>query len=179
MFFTGENMNDHNQLQWATASEKDAAQFEVERSYDAVSFEKIGTVRAAGTSSETNYYGFNDYNMHNGANYYRLKLVNMDGTTEYSEIVVVENKVEADNFSFYPNPTSNEFFYSFATDRNEDIRIEILDMLGRVVKVQNFNVSVGKNNQMINISDLTAGTYNVRVIHTNAAKSHSTKIVKN
>ena len=179
MFFTGENMNDHNQLQWATASEKDAAQFEVERSYDAVSFEKIGTVRAAGTSSETNFYGFNDYNMQNGANYYRLKLVNIDGTSEYSEIVVVENKVEADNFSFYPNPTSNEFFYSFATDRNEDIRIEILDMLGRVVKIQNFNVSVGKNNQMINISDLTAGTYNVRVIHSNAAKSHSTKIVKN
>jgi hypothetical protein len=179
MFFTGENMNDHNQLQWATASEKDAAQFEVERSYDAVSFEKIGTVRAAGTSSETNFYGFNDYNMQNGANYYRLKLVNIDGTSEYSEIVVVENKVETDNFSFYPNPTSNEFFYSFATDRNEDIRIEILDMLGRVVKIQNFNVSVGKNNQMINISDLTAGTYNVRVIHSNAAKSHSTKIVKN
>ena len=179
MFFTGENMNDHNQLQWATASEKDAVQFEVERSYDAVSFEKIGTVRAAGTSSETNFYGFNDYNMQNGANYYRLKLVNIDGTSEYSEIVVVENKVEADNFSFYPNPTSNEFFYSFATDRNEDIRIEILDMLGRVVKIQNFNVSVGKNNQMINISDLTAGTYNVRVIHSNAAKSHSTKIVKN
>lgn len=179
MFFTGENMNDHNQLQWATASEKDASHFEVERSYDAVSFEKIGTVRAAGTSSETNFYGFNDYNMQNGANYYRLKLVNIDGTSEYSEIVVVENKVEADNFSFYPNPTSNEFFYSFATDRNEDIRIEILDMLGRVVKIQNFNVSVGKNNQMINISDLTAGTYNVRVIHSNAAKSHSTKIVKN
>lgn len=179
MFFTGENMNDHNQLQWATASEKDASHFEVERSYDAVSFEKIGTVRAAGTSSETNFYGFNDYNMQNGANYYRLKLVNTDGTTEYSEIVVVENKVEEDNFSFYPNPTSNEFFYSFATDRNEDIRIEILDMLGRVVKVQNFNVSVGKNNQMINISDLTAGTYSVRIIHADAAKMRSTKIVKN
>ncbi len=179
MFFTGENMNDHNQLQWATASEKDASHFEVERSYDALSFEKIGTVRAAGTSSETNFYGFNDYNMQNGANYYRLKLVNTDGTTEYSEIVVVENKVEEDNFSFYPNPTSNEFFYSFATDRNEDIRIEILDMLGRVVKVQNFNVSVGKNNQMINISDLTAGTYSVRIIHADAAKMRSTKIVKN
>ena len=179
MFFTGENMNDHNQLQWATASEKDASHFEVERSYDALSFEKIGTVRAAGTSSETNFYGFNDYNMQNGANYYRLKLVNTDGTTEYSEIVVVENKVEEDNFSFYPNPTSNEFFYSFATDRNEDIKIEILDMLGRVVKVQNFNVSVGKNNQMINISDLTAGTYSVRIIHADAAKMRSTKIVKN
>jgi hypothetical protein len=179
MFFTGENMNDHNQLQWATASEKDASHFEVERSYDALSFEKIGTVRAAGTSSETNFYGFNDYNIQNGANYYRLKLMNTDGTTEYSEIVVVENKVEEDNFSFYPNPTSNEFFYSFATDRNEDIKIEILDMLGRVVKVQNFNVSVGKNNQMINISDLTAGTYSVRIIHADAAKMRSTKIVKN
>ena len=179
MFFTGENMNDHNQLQWATASEKDASHFEVERSFDALSFEKIGTVRAAGTSSETNFYGFNDYNMQNGANYYRLKLMNTDGTTEYSEIVVIENKVEEDNFSFYPNPTSNEFFYSFATDRNEDIKIEILDMLGRVVKVQNFYVSVGKNNQMINISDLTAGTYSVRIIHADAAKMRSTKIVKN
>jgi hypothetical protein len=179
MFFNGENINDHNQLQWATATEKDAAFFEVERSIDAVNFEKIGSVRAAGTSSETNYYGFNDYNVQNGANYYRLKLVNTDGTTEYSEILVIENKISEDEFSFYPNPSTGIVNYSFSSLRNEDIRIEVLDMLGRVVKTENISVSAGKNTETLNISELNQGTYNLKITHSGSVEIRNAKIVKN
>jgi hypothetical protein len=117
--------------------------------------------------------------MQNGANYYRLKLMNTDGTTEYSEILVIENKISEDEFSFYPNPSTGIVNYSFSSLRNEDIRIEVLDMLGRVVKTENISVSAGKNTETLNISELNQGTYNLKITHSGSVEIRNAKIVKN
>lgn len=72
-------------LKWSTASEKNFSHFSVEKSADGINFTRIGTVNARGSSSAPASYEFHDYDF-NRTSYYRLKMVDIDGTHEYSQI---------------------------------------------------------------------------------------------
>jgi hypothetical protein len=178
LHFNVENQGNANRLLWATASEENAQSFEVERSLDGVNFEKIGTKAAAGNSSLTNYYDFTDNNPVNGLNYYRIRLLNTDGTDEFTEIKVVENKFTSTDFAVYPNPSSDIIYFNSTADKAEDIKVEILDILGRVVKTEMHKSVVGKNNVGLGISNLQAGSYSLRVTFLNSNKTNSAKFVK-
>ncbi len=178
LYFTGHTEGRINKLDWATAKEENTAYFEVTRSRDGVNFETIGSVDAMGNSTENSYYGYNDQNPFTGLNYYRLRLFNTDGTSELSNVVVLEIKENGKDFGFYPNPVSDEIFYQFSADAAEDIQIEIIDVLGRVLRTNMLKSVVGINNLRTEMSDLVPGTYNIRATHINSGKISSAKIVK-
>jgi hypothetical protein len=103
-------------LAWATASEKNSQLFEVERSLDGRTFAPIGTVAAAGNSSARSY-SFDDNQVPKtlgtqpkvGASqapvYYRLKLVDRDGTFSYSPVRPVSfTQSLSHSITLFPNP---------------------------------------------------------------------------
>ena len=94
-------------LQWATAVELNALRYDIERSTDGVSFEKIGAVSAKGTVSAQNNYSFLDKNPFTGMNYYRLSQVDFDGRSNLSNVVSV--KWESTLTGVFPNPTTGPF----------------------------------------------------------------------
>jgi hypothetical protein len=90
-------------LQWLTADEKDFDRFEIEQSaLPQAGFVKIGEVK--GGRSE---YSFTDAMKRNGASYYRLKMVDTDGTYSYSRIVTVTKRDGVDLHRVYPNPVAD------------------------------------------------------------------------
>ena len=93
-------------LAWATALEKNSQAFEVERSLGGTSFERIGTVAAAGSSSSPRRYELLDSQLPAGATqlYYRLRQVDRDGSVSYSPVRAVALKGAATGLSLYPNP---------------------------------------------------------------------------
>ncbi|MBF9223211.1 LamG-like jellyroll fold domain-containing protein, partial [Hymenobacter ruricola] len=93
-------------LAWATASEKNSARFEVERSTDGVAFGRIGTVAAAGSSSSARRYEWLDAKLPGGAVtlYYRLRQVDLDGTFSHSPVRTVGLAGAAEGLALYPNP---------------------------------------------------------------------------
>jgi hypothetical protein len=91
------------QLQWQTANEQNLLRFEVEKSEDGRSFKSIGVVAAH--NSGTGNYSFNDPSANSGVAYYRLKMVNKDGSFSYSYVVVINNAQKGKLFVF-PNPAS-------------------------------------------------------------------------
>jgi hypothetical protein len=93
-------------LAWATASEKNSQFFEVERSLDGRAFARIGTVAAAGSSSNTRAYKLLDANppIHQSTIYYRLRPVDLDGSATYSPVRTVALTGAAAGLSLYPNP---------------------------------------------------------------------------
>lgn len=74
-------------VRWTTTTERNSSHFEVERSGDARSFETIGTVSGTLNSEKPVSYTFTDAGPSDGINYYRLKMVDLDGSFEYSEIL--------------------------------------------------------------------------------------------
>jgi len=94
-------------LAWATASEKNSARFEAERSQDGRTFERLGTVAAAGSSSTPRSYELLDAKLPTGVAtlYYRLRQVDLDGTFNYSPVRTVTLKgMAAAGLALYPSP---------------------------------------------------------------------------
>ncbi|WP_341228476.1 hypothetical protein [uncultured Arcticibacterium sp.] len=90
------------QLKWQTSEELNFSKFEVEKSSNAVSFERIGNQNSLGIQ----IYSFVDENPFVGNNYYRLKMVDLDGTFDYSKIITINYEGE-DALIVYPNPSES------------------------------------------------------------------------
>lgn len=86
--FNGYAAAGHTLLDWNTADEKNTQDFSIERGRDGKAFSAIGSVAAAGTGSHT--YSFIDEQPYKGANFYRLKMTDKDGTYRYSNTIVVQ-----------------------------------------------------------------------------------------
>jgi uncharacterized delta-60 repeat protein len=120
-------------LAWVTASERNSARFEVERSLDGRSFQTIGTVPAAGSSSTRRTYSLPDQQLPAGASplYYRLRQVDLDGTAAYSTVQVVTRAGQSrPALTLAPNPTQGTTtLHGAATDTP----VQVFDAVGRLV----------------------------------------------
>jgi GEVED domain/Secretion system C-terminal sorting domain/Pregnancy-associated plasma protein-A len=140
-------------LDWTTASEQNVAYFDVERSFSGKNFEKIGQVKAVGNSNAEQHYNMIDAKPQASLIYYRLKMVDNDGSFKYSAIRTVVFNPEM-TVSVYPNPTSKGKGLTFETNTAEAFDLKLIDLQGRVVLATQFNQST-----VLNINHLAQGMY--------------------
>lgn len=119
---------------WTTLSEKNNAGFEVQKSRDGINFTTFSAIFGEGGESFTtrNYEVF-DQEPHYGANYYRLKQVDKDGTVTFSKIVVIYfNDIQiTDGATLFPNPTSQNHLYLRIEKADAPVSIVCFDLAGR------------------------------------------------
>ncbi|MFY0644439.1 MAG: T9SS type A sorting domain-containing protein [Bacteroidia bacterium] len=156
---SAENMGGNQvMIEWSTASELNNEYFVVERRMEnEEEFTAIGTVAGAGNSSDILTYSFMDmsiYWMSNTA-YYRIKQVDFDGQSEFSEVAVVEN-TEKLSFEIYPNPAT-DFIKVSANDNYSITKVSVINSAGQVLKS-----AEGYGVISIAVSDLEAGIYFVQ-----------------
>lgn len=164
--FRGALQGNATLLQWETANETNTAHFEVERSIDNNNFAAIGTVDANGNSTTTIQYSYVDNDAANQpANviYYRLKIVDIDGSYTYSNTITISLADIAGRVSVYPNPAVHEVKLSVSAASDGKAQWKIVDNSGRVVMQSSMNLKKGNNNTMININKLAGGIYYLTV----------------
>ncbi len=98
-------------VKWATASEKNSARFEVERSVDGREFAVVASTTARGNSSNATVYAILDKTAPAATLYYRLRQVDLDGTAAHSPVVVVAGTGVASKSLLYPNPTRGSIYF--------------------------------------------------------------------
>lgn len=97
------------QFSWETTWEKNARHFIVQRSASPVGeFLEVGRTDAKGTTDQRQYYSLLDASPAPGANYYRLKQVDLDGQTQYSKVISVVVDLQSAGAMVYPNPTNGQ-----------------------------------------------------------------------
>jgi hypothetical protein len=131
--FTATPKSSTVQLDWATATELNNDGFEVQRSADARSWEKLGWVAGRGTTQERQDYGFVDEAPLSGQSYYRLKQIDYDGQYEYSPTVSVRGRGEA-LFSVFPNPARERLQVRFDDTPPVDARLRLRNARGQTVR---------------------------------------------
>ncbi len=153
VYFTGEYVDQENQLTWITATEINNSGFEVQHSLDLISFQSRGFVVGAGNSNSSQFYSFIDEDPSGGVHYYRLKQIDFDGNYKYSSIisVVVPDK----DIMVYPNPTSGILTITGPDLENEEVTIT--NNLGSIVKI------VTIRSGSVDISDLASGSYHLTI----------------
>lgn len=91
--FRGEVKSNKAILKWSTNSELNCQEFQIERGFDQKTFQKIGSVNAAGNSSQRKDYVYEDtsvFRQTENTFYYRIKIIDKDGTESlFSEVVSV------------------------------------------------------------------------------------------
>ncbi len=130
-------------LNWSTATEKNSNLFEIEKSTDGLSFEKIGTEDSKATNGNSNAqlnYSYKDNSPSDGMSYYRLKQIDFNGAFEYHPIISVDFEVKNNvKFVVFPNPNMGEFSVDFSGIENEhEVLIEMYSMEGKLVYKNQF-----------------------------------------
>ena len=151
------------ELQWVSASEINSHYFRIERSSDALNWVFVDDVSAAGNSSSSISYSYEDQGLSEGREpltvlYYRLKMVDLDGTYEYSEIRAFNVSANLDEeVSIYPNPAYDEVYFGSEDDINiESIRIN--DNTGRLIALPILQ------NSRLDVSYLPPGIYVIEIL---------------
>ena len=152
--FDATTVNNTVKLNWLTASERNNAYFDVERSANGREWSKIGQVKGSGTSAKTTKYTFSDETPLPTINYYRLKQVDTDGKSSYSPTISVNIKGNGKQFSVFPNP-ANDRLNVVSDHFDTEGSVEIYDLSGRLVK------TVRSNSTQLDISNLASGLYQV------------------
>ncbi len=157
--FKGKNVNnEYNELSWQTATEINSDFFEIQKSADGMNFNTIGRVDAAGNSTQVLTYTFRDEAPFIGKNYYRLRMVDLDETYAYSNLILITVR-PIDDIAVYPVPARDVLSLVHYADNIGSINIHIVDMIGKSLLMQKENTTQGFNAFQLNISQLPAGEY--------------------
>jgi hypothetical protein len=173
--FQGALNNSQSQLQWTVAENETGKYFEVEKSFDGRSYTTAGVVMVTQKSgSETYSYKEGIQN----ATFYRLKMVNEDGSVSYSKIILIKAQEEASaTIALLQNPVRDNLSFSFTslTDKVSDVTVYSLS--GAKVLTQRIATQKGRNSISIALNNyITSGTYILEV--RNNTERSITKFIK-
>lgn len=153
-------------IDWRTTMEVNTDFFDIEWSTDGVQFESIATLPAQGTSNQTVNYHHTHLNPIIGANYYRLKTVDKDGSFEYSTIKALTFKQTSSNdIHLFPNPFQEQIYVQLNLGNTHDLSLQLLNVFGQTVAEKNFLNIYGKTNITWDLknSNLPSGTYFIKI----------------
>jgi photosystem II stability/assembly factor-like uncharacterized protein len=158
--FTGQTIINSNRLDWKVGQEIDVAYYELERSTDGNHFQKIATIQA----NNSGRYKYEDAVSNTTSYYYRLKIVDIDGTYKYSDIVYLKRALK-NEFHVMDNPFNNDIRLQFSLAQNSKGQINLYNAEGKLVRKESANMSSGQfTYTMNNLSVLPAGVYFVEAI---------------
>ncbi|HLY71718.1 MAG TPA: T9SS type A sorting domain-containing protein, partial [Puia sp.] len=160
-------------VSWSTEQEVNSSYFSVERSSNASDFTDIGTVAAKGNSATVSNYSYTDNGAQNGVNYYRLKMVDLDGSFVYSQVSVVNSEL-VQNVKVFPNPASN-YIYITLGGSVPTTNVRLIDLTGKLLQEQRLNATSLNSTISMPVSNYAQGIYILQIIKADGTK-WSTKV---
>ncbi|WP_207497294.1 pectinesterase family protein [Aridibaculum aurantiacum] len=155
--FTAKQEGQNAQLSWSTKNEYDMHRYVVERSTNGTNYKTQGTVIASNNISSI--YNFTDVMPATVASfYYRLKMVNKDGSFAYSPVARLILRKNG-SLSVYPNPVANALTIVHAPVTEGQVEIYSLD--GK--KVLTAIAEKNSSQTTLDVSRLAKGTYVLRM----------------
>lgn len=150
-------------LSWRSESEENFWAYIIQRSFDQINFTIIGQIEGTTNSlQEQNYQFIDEYAV--DYQYYRLKMIDTDGSFEYSKIIAVNQECfEKNPITIYPNPiTKGQQLYVKYYSTQAKTQLTIVNQLGQIVQVQLMDSVTGFNTVVFDINDLAPGVYFIK-----------------
>ena len=174
--FTATWRQNYTALSWEVASALNFSRFEIERSVDGFTFNKVGQVVYL---SNTSAYNYDDRNIPAVAAviYYRLRLVDIDGKFSYSSIVVVRMNGSKNQINIYPNPATDFVNAELGGNAKGDYSLQLIDATGRTVNTR--TVTNAQSNQLITIqrAGLSGGVYVLKIVSSHYNETTLSKVI--
>ncbi len=170
--FSGHSNSNNNDLSWQTAFETNFDHFEIMRSDDGNSFIRLASLASKGGAFTANY-NFEDKSPLAGRNYYKLNAVDKDGMQTFSPVISVNNNSRKFSTEKFPNPVKDNLTVVINGNLSGAIHIAITDMLGKILKQQEWIKPQGGIRNTINVSSLQSGMYQLMITFPDGSKEVS------
>ncbi len=177
-YFNGSQSGNKHLLKWKVNCLSTNAKFEIENSADGMHFSRLGYIEASQVRCAQPFDFINE-NPLPGSNYYRLKIIDIDGKYSYSNIALLFSKNKSFQFiTLSPNPVNDENpVLQINSGKSDNLELIIADPIGRVISRQHVNILQGDNKVVLNTKKFAPGIY--QVYGTNAeGKSETLRFIK-
>lgn len=159
--FTAKKEDRNAKLLWSVDHSADYSSFEIERSKNGVDFARISTQMADQNNGSTSF-SFIDYNLPAGIVYYRIRIVEKNGSSFYTKVASINNKL-TESFIVSPNPATDHIMISHGSSSAVTVNVRITDAAGKMIKaVSRQSVAAGAKLR-IPLENYAAGTYYVEI----------------
>ena len=157
--FSGQSTEINNSLKWATATEKDVDYFIIERmGNNETEFYEVGRINAVGNSTSLLTYSWDDFDP-SYFDYYRLNIIDLDGSWEYSNVISIKKEVLGLKLQpIFPNPVSTHASIEFVTI-SKTVIIDIFNQQGQLILQREIASDDGLNNLDLDMSNFARGIY--------------------
>jgi hypothetical protein len=146
--FDGALTNTGVQLNWVSEHETSFGYYSIERSEDGLQFSEIGHINAkSGTTSSA--YVFNDIHINSSKYYYRLKMVDMDGSSLYSKTIGI-NTDQIKGFRAFPTVFTNNVSVSINSALAQSLTLSLTSLSGQLLYEEKYAVKKGPNELQLN-----------------------------
>lgn len=158
-------------VRWTVGDEVNVSRYEVWFGTDGTHFQPAGSVNATGSHA----YSFLHTAPAAGFNYYRLKTIDKDGRSSYSDVRKVRFGTDG-SVSIYPNPTSSNVSITLnAAMINKPAMIQVIAADGRIVSQK--NATALSQTETLDVSGFAAGSYILKVVTADEVVSKSFQVV--
>ncbi len=153
------------QVDWTSFSEVNVDHYEIERSQDGQQFSIAGQVIAMANNASKVSYSWLDSAPVNGAVFYRIKSVDLDGRFSYSTIVKINLNQKGTELIIYPNPVvDKKVSFQTGTINRGQYNIAVYDLKGNTIYTSTFIHQGGVISQVIQLPpSIMPGIYNMNV----------------
>ena len=172
--FTGKLLSNQTvQLDWEAYTDLQHDYFEVEKA----SVKNSQFVSIAKINTMPPYRAF-DLNPEEGMNYYRIKQVDKNGSTTYSNIVKIAVNPDRSSLVMYPNPVKDQLNIRFNSNLREKYTVQLSDIRGRLIQEQNIVATQGNTAMKIDVDKLNPQLYIIKIINGNNEVICTEKFIK-
>ena len=161
-FQANRNTNGVAQLTWKVSEDAEIGQYFVQKSRDGKLWTNIAQQQAIGASTIAKYDA-EDASLQEGVTYYRLQMVNKDGSSKLSDIRQISWGTGRET-KLSPNPAQRTTTLSFSASSAEVTTLTVFDITGRAVQSQEVKANRGLNKVTIDVSSLKQGIYTVQMM---------------
>ncbi len=153
-YFNSKQLENNILLSWKTEAETNFSHFEVQKSKDAKEFGKIGIIK----SSNSNFYNLKDSNPIIGNNYYRLKMIDLDGSSTFSKIISI-NFAKDNEYVIVQNPVKNGEIRILSNLNN--LQFTLFGALGNKIEISK---TANTNGYLLKTKKLVSNVYYLNII---------------
>jgi hypothetical protein len=141
-------------LDWQTAAEVNTRQFTLQRSADGNHWEELGSLPARNAGN----YQWLDNQPFEDENYYRLRIEDLDGSFQFSEVVFVKNERKTGALAAYPNPSADGLFHLQLP--SENCRVRVYNIQGQLLLEEEMSRQVYE----LSLGNFLPGVYLLAVV---------------
>lgn len=166
------------EVSWEVREELNLNVYEVEKSTDGANWNNIGLVFPWDNQQVANNYKFTDKDPQSGMNFYRLRIVDKDGSFKYSNIVAARTgALPNSSINIAPNPVKGNIRAIFSGLTKGSYMVELRNVAGQLQLMKNINIQQADQIEFFERGNAAPGIYWLTVFSRDNQKIGTVRVI--